>query len=103
MPPRSLDETLAAGPITCGECHVRRGPGVSVRAAMAFDYSLHGRHTKAFEDKCENCHHVYDEAIKELKYEKGKEEGCRSCHGTVDEERSSRWPTHPTVRVSPAT
>ena len=81
------DETLAAGPITCGECHVRRGPGVSVRAAMAFDYSLHGRHTKAFEDKCENCHHVYDEAIKELKYEKGKEEGCRSCHGAVDEER----------------
>ncbi len=80
-------KTLAAGPITCGECHVRRRPGVSVRAAMAFDYSLHARHAKAFEDKCENCHHVYDEATKELKYEKGKEEGCRSCHGTVDEER----------------
>jgi len=82
-----LEETLPAGPMTCGECHVRRQPGVSVRAEMAFDYSLHARHAKAFEDKCENCHHVYDEGTEELKYEKGKEEGCRSCHGAVDEER----------------
>jgi hypothetical protein len=81
------DEALSAGPVTCGECHVRRQPGVSARAAMAFDYSLHGRHSKAFEDKCENCHHVYDEVTKELKYEKGKEEGCASCHGSVDEEK----------------
>ena len=81
------DEKLAAGPLTCGECHVRRQPGASARAAMAFDYSLHARHAKAFEDKCENCHHVYDEAAEELKYEKGKEESCRSCHGEVDEER----------------
>jgi hypothetical protein len=81
------DEKLAAGPLTCGECHVRRSPGQSTRAAMAFDYSLHGRHAKAFEDKCENCHHVYDELAEELRYEKGKEEGCRSCHGEVDEGR----------------
>ena len=75
------------GPITCGECHVKRVPGVSERSPMGFDYSLHGRHVKAFEDKCENCHHVYDEAEKKLKYEKGKEESCASCHGDVDEER----------------
>ena len=80
-------DALSSGPVTCGECHVRRQPGVSTRAAMFFDYSLHARHAKAFEDKCENCHHVYDEAAKELKYEKGKEEGCASCHGDVDEER----------------
>jgi hypothetical protein len=80
-------EELSAGPLTCGECHVKRSPGVPMRAAMAFDYSLHARHAKAFEDKCENCHHVYDEVAEELKYEKGKEEGCRSCHGVVDEER----------------
>jgi hypothetical protein len=80
-------EALAAGPLTCGECHVRRRPGVPVRAAMVFDYSLHARHAKAFEDKCENCHHVYDEVTEQLKYEKGKEEGCRSCHGAVDEKR----------------
>ena len=27
------DQTLTSGPLTCGECHVRRPPGVSVRAA----------------------------------------------------------------------
>jgi hypothetical protein len=81
------EQTLPSGPLTCGECHVRRPPGVSLRAEMAFDYSLHARHAKALEDKCENCHHVYDETTEELKYEKGKEEGCRSCHGAVDEER----------------
>ena len=84
---KRADESLAAGPITCGECHVRRRPGVSARAPMAFDYSLHARHSQAYEDKCENCHHVWDEATEKLKYEKGKEEGCSSCHGTADEDR----------------
>ena len=81
------DQALAAGPVTCGECHVRLQPGVSARAPMAFDYSLHARHSLAYEDKCENCHHVWDEATEKLKYEKGKEEGCSSCHGTADEDR----------------
>ena len=80
-------DALATGPVTCGECHVRRHPGVSVRSAMSFDYSLHARHSKAYEDKCENCHHVWDEATEKLKYEKGKEEGCASCHGAFDEDR----------------
>jgi len=84
---KRADSSQKSGPITCGECHLRRTPGVSARSAMAFDYSLHGRHSKAFEDKCENCHHVYDEAEKKLKYEKGKEEGCAACHGAQDEER----------------
>jgi hypothetical protein len=55
---------------------------------MSFDYSLHGRHAIAFEDKCANCHHVYDEAVQKLRYEKGKEESCRSCHGKTDQERT---------------
>ncbi len=79
--------SLAAGPVTCGECHVRRPAGVSTRVSMDFDYSLHARHVKASEDKCENCHHVYDEVAEKLKYEKGKEEGCRACHGAEDEDR----------------
>jgi len=78
--------SLESGPITCGECHVRRGPGVSQRLAMSYDYSLHGRHSLAFEDKCESCHHVYDEAQQKLVYVKGQEDGCPSCHGASDEE-----------------
>jgi predicted CXXCH cytochrome family protein len=74
-----------SGPITCGECHVRRRPGRSTRAAMAFDYSLHGRHALAYPEQCDACHHVFDEAIGKLKYEKGTEDRCRSCHGDVDE------------------
>lgn len=76
-----------AGPVTCGECHVRRLPGISARVSMDFDYSLHARHVKASEDRCENCHHVYDEVAEELKHEKGKEEACRACHGAEDEDR----------------
>jgi hypothetical protein len=81
-------EALAAGPLTCGECHVKQSPPTPTRAEMAFDYSLHARHAQAFEDKCENCHHVFDEAVQQLTYEKGQEEACRSCHGEVDEGRN---------------
>jgi len=77
-------QELKGGPVTCGECHARRQPGVSTRVAMYYDYSLHARHDKALQDKCENCHHVYDKATETLKYEKGKEEACRPCHGTED-------------------
>ena len=79
---------LKAGPVTCGECHQRRAPGESERAAMAFDYSLHARHVRTYPEKCDNCHHVYDEVEKKLRYEKGKEEACRACHGAVDVEKN---------------
>jgi hypothetical protein len=85
---RRAASSQKAGPVTCGECHVKRTPGVSQRAAMTFDYSLHARHAKALADKCETCHHVYDEAARQLRYEMGKEEACRSCHGAVDVERN---------------
>lgn len=76
------------GPVTCGECHERREPGVSKRLAMAFDYSLHARHVLVYPEKCDRCHHVYDEVEKKLSYEKGKEEACRACHGAVDVEKN---------------
>ena len=81
-------EGLKAGPVTCGECHQRRAPGESERAAMAFDYSLHARHVRAFPEKCDTCHHVYDEVEKKLRYVKDKEEACRACHGAVDVEKN---------------
>jgi hypothetical protein len=74
--------------VTCGNCHVKLSPAVSERAAMAFDYSLHARHAKAADDKCEACHHVWDEAAQRLRYEKGAEEACRNCHGDHDVERN---------------
>lgn len=73
------------GPLECGGCHVRRPPGVSQRAVMSWDYSLHGRHSQAFPDKCETCHHSYNEAEKKLVYVKGKEEACRTCHLREDD------------------
>ncbi len=79
--------SATSGPLTCGECHVKYEPGVSQRLAMTFNYSLHARHSLAFEDKCETCHHVYDEATQTLVYVKGREEGCPSCHGASDEDK----------------
>jgi len=75
---------LAAGPLTCGECHVDRMPATASRVDPDFDYSLHARHVKAASDKCETCHHVYNEATKKLEYKKGAESACADCHADVD-------------------
>lgn len=72
-------------PVACAECHVEDRPAESERVPMTFDYSLHGRHSKAANDKCETCHHVLDEDKKTLVYQKGKESACRDCHGAVDD------------------
>jgi hypothetical protein len=80
------------GPLECGGCHVRRSPGVSQRAAMTWDYSLHGRHSQAFPDKCETCHHSYNEAEKKLVYVKGSEEACSTCHLDRDDGKNLSLP-----------
>ncbi len=69
-----------SGPLTCGECH-RKKPGIiSSGQPMGMDKSLHFRHVKAHENKCEQCHHEYDEKSKTLFYAKGREGTCRYCH-----------------------
>jgi hypothetical protein len=60
------------------------------------DKSLHYRHSKAMDQKCEQCHHAYNEATKKLYYAKGQEGTCRYCHQetTVDNRVSLRLASH---------
>ena len=87
----TADTGAAAGPLACGDCHRRRPPYLSSREPFGFDKSLHYRHVKAAGEKCEACHHEYDEAKKELVYEKGKESSCRDCHREETEENRSAF------------
>lgn len=77
---------MKSGPITCGQCHVRRLQATSVRSVVRFDGSLHGRHAQAYPEKCDPCHHVYDEVEQKLVYQKDAEEACRACHWELDEQ-----------------
>jgi hypothetical protein len=80
------------GPIVCGECHGKEARYVSARLPMGFDLSLHYRHSKAADNKCESCHHAYDPATKALYYDKGKEGTCRYCHKDQKEENRISMP-----------
>ena len=85
-----------SGPVTCGECHLKKPKVVSSQQAMRFDLSLHHRHSEAMNGKCETCHHKYDDVKKKLFYEKGKESSCRDCHREEIEEnrKSMRLASH---------
>jgi len=74
------DTDQDTGPVTCGQCHLERKPLRQVRAPMHFDYALHAMHVKAADDRCDACHHVYDEGGKKLVYRKGEESACSDCH-----------------------
>lgn len=93
-------ETAAAnqpgGPVTCGGCHRNTAAFDSSRLPIGMDKSLHFRHSKAMDKKCEACHHVFDESSKKLVYEKGKEGTCRYCHGetTVKNKISMQAASH---------
>jgi len=79
-----------AGPVTCGGCHPRRARILSSISPAGFDLSMHSRHIELCENKCESCHHQYDEAKKTLYYAKGQEVSCRDCHrGATEENRLS--------------
>lgn len=77
---------IQSGPATCGGCHSKEPPPASSRLPMGFDNGLHYRHSKAYDKKCEQCHHQYDEIKEKLYYEKGKESSCRYCHKDVAED-----------------
>jgi hypothetical protein len=81
----------AAGPVACGDCH-RRRPGYELaRQPFGFDKSLHYRHIKATDEKCDACHHLYDEAAEKLVYVEGEESSCRDCHREEKEEKRSAF------------
>lgn len=90
------DQQQKAGPVTCGECHATEATTVSTRKPMGLDRSLHYRHVKANENKCERCHHEYDPAAKKLFYAKGREGACLYCHKAQSEENriSHRLASH---------
>jgi hypothetical protein len=86
-----------AGPIElCGKCHPGQTKVLSSRQPMQMDRSLHFRHIEATkdkvknEDKCDRCHHEYDEINKKLYYAKEKEGSCGYCHkGETEKNRMS--------------
>ncbi len=84
-----------SGPVVCAGCHGDKQIPSSWRE-IGMDKSLHYRHVKAQENKCEACHHQFDPAAKNLFYAKGKEETCRYCHlnRTVENVTSFRQAAH---------
>jgi class III cytochrome C family protein len=71
-------------PQACGECHLYWTEPPSDWIEISFDYSLHHRHVSAMNEKCQACHHVYDEKEKKLVYKKETESACSDCHGQQD-------------------
>ena len=69
-----------SGPVVCAECHVDKQVA-SAWQPIEMDKSLHYRHVKAQQQKCDMCHHEYDEVAKKLVYVKDKEGSCLYCHG----------------------
>jgi hypothetical protein len=84
-----------SGPVVCTGCHADK-PIASSWREIGMDKSLHYRHVKAQEKKCEVCHHEFDPTTKKLFYAKGKEGTCRYCHleKTVENVSSMRLASH---------
>jgi hypothetical protein len=82
----TADAKEKSGPVVCGECHRDKPNLVSAWQPIGMDKSLHYRHAKAQNEKCERCHHQYNEVTKQLYYAEGKEGTCRYCHRDITEE-----------------
>ncbi len=74
------------GPIDCDDCHSTSVQYLSSRQPAGMDKSLHYAHSQNADNKCEKCHHAYNETKKELFYDKGNEGTCRYCHEQKTEE-----------------
>jgi predicted CXXCH cytochrome family protein len=98
------EETAAtgepAGPVTgeCRSCHKTDDPQASAWVPIAFDKSLHYRHTSSRtiqpqspEDtaNCSACHHDYDKTTQKTVYARGEEGSCRYCHRETRTEAAS--------------
>lgn len=85
-----------SGPVVCGECHKDKPSVISSWQPIGMNNSLHYRHSKAQDEKCEKCHHEYNAVTKKLIYAKGKEGTCRYCHRdqTEDNRISMRLASH---------
>lgn len=70
------DKNQNTGPVACADCHNSDPEVLSSRQPMGIDNSLHSRHVKAYDKKCEVCH----SDCKTNKYKKGEETTCRHCH-----------------------
>ena len=93
---QALSDGKASGPITCGQCHTGDEKVASSRVLPDFDKSLHARHASAYDNKCDSCHHSYDEKAQKKVYLKGEEASCRYCHGqtSVDNRMDYRSAAH---------
>ncbi len=89
-------EKKPVGPVTCGACHIKNAQANSTWEPIGLDKSLHYRHVKANANKCESCHHAYNEKTKSLFYAKGEEGSCVYCHKEKTEENrvSNRLASH---------
>lgn len=86
------------GPLTCGECHVRRSMPVSSRQPARFSYGLHDVHIETTGRKCAICHTLYDETKKKFVYREGVAGGCGDYHGadTAEQRLALRTAAHTT-------
>jgi hypothetical protein len=72
----NTSKNQSTGPVACADCHNSNPQVLSSRQPMGMDNSLHYRHLKAYDKKCEVCHTDCETDT----YKKGEETTCRHCH-----------------------
>ncbi len=83
---QGTEEKTTSGPVACGQCHVEDAVVNNIWQPVALDKPMHFRHVKAHQNKCETCHHEFNEKTKMLFYAKGREGACVYCHKEAAED-----------------